>query len=91
MDGPCGCRARSVQETVDFIRGLANDRLIFVMSDSVLKDLNEKKLESVNAPEYSLLGGGILKVGLLCLSIKRKAPRSGRARTVFLCFFTGKP
>ena len=42
MDGPCGCRARSVKEMVDCIRGVANEIFLFMMVDSVLRDFAKK-------------------------------------------------
>ena len=48
--------------------------------DSVLRYFQKKKLEIVNAPEYSLLGGGILRFGFLFISIKRKESPAQRAR-----------
>ena len=48
----------------------------------------KKKLEIVNAPEYSLLGGGELWFGVSILSIKRKESPAQRARAsrFFTCF-----
>ena len=57
-----------------------------------LETRKKKNLESVNAPEYSLLGGGELRSGVSFLSIKRKEGPAQRARANrFLVLFTRKP
>ena len=43
-------------------------------------EISQKTLEIANAPEYSLLGGGILRFGFLFLSIKKKESPAQRAR-----------
>ena len=70
MDGPCGCRARGVLDMIDCIKGGMQLSVISVADF----------LEIVNAPEFSLLGGGILTNVFLFFVIKRKESPAQRAR-----------
>jgi hypothetical protein len=54
--------------------------LSYYFSILYLERFPRKKLEIANAPEYSLLGGGILRFGLLFLLIKEKESPAQRAR-----------
>ena len=60
MDGPCGCRARSVKEIVDCIRGVANEIFFFMMVDSVLRDFAKKYFGNSETQIIYILGGATL-------------------------------
>ena len=80
MDGPSGRRARGVQEMFDCIRGGSRFSDDFRGRPILYLETRKKNLEIAKAPEYSLLGGGILtNVFLFCL-IKRKESPAQRAR-----------
>ena len=81
MDGPCGCRARGVQDMLDCIRGGSQLSDDFRGRPILYLETRKKNfLKIVKAPEYSLLGGGILTNVFLFFLIKRKESPAQRAR-----------
>ena len=73
---------------VDCIRGVANDRIFFMMVDSVLRDFAKQKFGNSETQNIYILGGGTLTFAFLFVVIKRKESPAQRARANrFFCAF----